>query len=246
MTTTVLANVVTIAMRPELVDAVDRLVASNLPPFMLWESPGNWRWHHIYAMHPEDQLVVLDDDGDVAAALNTVPARWDGAIEDLPSGFDDVVVAATDDMRSVTNATCLLSMSIRRDRRGRGLAEGMIDEVRRRARSVGRSTVIAPIRPTRKAAYPMVPIEHYVRWQREDGRPFDPWLRIHRACGGRHLGVAHRSLTIRQPVERWSDATGLRMKQPGSYVVDGALVPVEVADGIGVYAEPNLWVAYDV
>ena len=40
--------VVDVSGRPDIRNAADALVAANLPVFMTWESPGNWRWHRIY------------------------------------------------------------------------------------------------------------------------------------------------------------------------------------------------------
>lgn len=239
-----LPEVVAVAERPDIADAMDRLVASNMPAFMLWESPGNWRWHRLYELHPEGQLAYLDDAGDVVGTLHTIPCAWaaDGA---LPGGFDEVVVDGTERATRTAGSTCLLSMSVRRDWRRRGLAEGFIDEARRRAPRVGHGAVIAPVRPTVKAVYPMVDIDHYVRWRRADGRAFDPWIRTHIACGGSIAGTAPASLTVRQPVGRWAALCGRPMERSGMHVVPGALSPVVVDDGYGTYVEPNVWITYD-
>ena len=48
----------------------------------------------------------------------------------------------------------------------------------------GLDALIAPVRPTWKERYPLTPIERYVLWRREDGLPYDPWLRTHERVGG--------------------------------------------------------------
>ncbi|MDV6291133.1 hypothetical protein R2F25_37395 [Streptomyces sp. UP1A-1] len=76
-----------------------------------------------------------------------------------------------------------------------------------------------------------------------DGRCFDPWLRTHLELGARQLGIAHRSLVIRQPVSRWEEFLGLTLPGPGDHPLPGGLVPLRVGDdGHGTYAEPNVWV----
>ena len=83
-------------------------------------------------------------------------------------------------------------------------------------------------------------------WERDDGLPFDPWLRVHVRAGGVIDGVCHRAMTIPGSVADWETWTGLRFPDSGRYVVDGALVPVEIdveADR-GVYVEPGVWVRH--
>ena len=46
-----------------------------------------------------------------------------------------------------------------------------------------------------------------------------------------------------KPLEEW---TGMRFPEDGDYVVPGALVPVKLAAGVGVYTEPNVWMRHAV
>jgi hypothetical protein len=54
----------------------------------------------------------------------------------------------------------------------------------------GLGALIAPVRPTLKDRYPLTPMERYALWERDDGLPFDPWLRVHRRLGARFLAIA--------------------------------------------------------
>ncbi|MFE2250415.1 hypothetical protein ACFXC2_27310, partial [Streptomyces lavendulae] len=58
---------------------VDALIGANMPAYMSWESPGNWRWHGMYDLYPAHQLCLLDGDGRLLAAANGLPIRWDGS-----------------------------------------------------------------------------------------------------------------------------------------------------------------------
>jgi hypothetical protein len=42
------------------------------------------------------------------------------------------------------------------------------------ARRQGLEALIAPVRPSWKERYPLVPIERYAGWRRADGLLFDP------------------------------------------------------------------------
>lgn len=228
---------------PELESAVDRLITGNMPPFMSWESPGNWRWHRLYDTYSAHQVCVLDEAGRLVAAANGLPIPWDGTVDGLPGGADDVLVSAFDGPAARPDVLCMLSVSVCAGLRGSGLAEQLLTRARDEARAAGLRGVVIPVRPTRKARYPLVPMADYARWRRPDGTPFDPWLATHAALGAELLAPCDRSLVISQPAARWEEVAGHPLPGPARHLVPGALAPLEVsADGDGVYAEPNFWV----
>jgi hypothetical protein len=108
----------------------------------------------------------------------------------------------------------------------------------------GLDALVAPVRPTKKAAYPLTPMERYVEWRRPTGEAFDPWIRVHERLGGQIVGVASESFTVTASVAEWERWTGLAFPDSGDYVIDGALVPVVIDRGadIGRYVEPNVWI----
>jgi hypothetical protein len=64
-------------------------------------------------------------------------------------------------------------------------------------------------------------------------------------AGGEILHVCPRSMTVRAPLRRWQEWTGLDFSGAGSHVVPGALVPITVeGEAEGVYAEPGIWVLH--
>jgi hypothetical protein len=108
----------------------------------------------------------------------------------------------------------------------------------------GLDCLIAPVRPTWKERYPLTSIESYVRWRREDGFLFDPWLRTHERLGAELLEPAPRSMTVTGTRDDWEGWTGMQFPEAGDYVVPGALAPVRFADGHGTYVEPNVWMRH--
>ena len=83
-----------------------------------------------------------------------------------------------------------------------------------------------------------------MRWQQDDGAPFDPWLRAHWRSGGEILKVAYPSMQVEGSVDQWEEWTGMKFPESGDYIVQGALVPVQIdrERSIGRYIEPNIWV----
>lgn len=85
---------------------------------------------------------------------------------------------------------------------------------------------------------------HYAARQREDGLPWDPWLRTHIRAGGRVVGVCPASMTIGGCLGQWRTWTGLPFDSDGDVDVPGALTPVRVSQNHdhAVYVEPNVWI----
>lgn len=141
--------------------------------------------------HPDFQIALLDGD-ELVAELHSVPTPRDGTDEDLPSGWDEAFTRAFESDSEAT-VLCALAISILPARPGEQLSSRMIEAMRQAARTYGLRELIAPVRPTLKALYPLVPIERYMEWRRDDGTHLDPWIRIH--------GRAARSTARR--LNRW-------------------------------------------
>ena len=126
---------------------------------------------------------------------------------------------------------------------GMGISRRLIETMRGMAQAQGFASLVAPVRPSWKAKYPLTPMERYVTWADASGAPFDPWLRTHWRLGARIIKVAPQSMRMPGTVAEWEEWTGLRFPESGRYVVPGALEPIEIdcERNIGVYIEPNVW-----
>lgn len=106
--------------------------------------------------------------------------------------------------------------------------------------------MVAPVRPTMKARYPLAPIETYMRWRREDGSALDPWIRTHQRLGATLVSAAPESQVMTGTVAEWERWTGLAFPETGDYVIpEGlALLHVDRESDEGVYQEPNVWMRH--
>jgi GNAT superfamily N-acetyltransferase len=140
---------------------------------------------------------------------------------------------------------CALAILIDPDRQGEGLSRLMLEHMRGLAAARGWD-LFAPVRPNLKHRYPLTPIERYIEWRRPDGLLFDPWLRAHERAGAEILGPAPDSLVSEGTVAELEEWCGLAFPESGSYVVEGALVPVEIDRDrdLGSYREPNVWMRH--
>lgn len=243
-------RLVCIADAPELWDPANDMCGAAWPEFMLHDPVTDRCWHWLQDAWPTFQLVLVDQAGGVAAVAQAAPLRWDETDEGLPDGWDAEFERSVADLEAGRTANTLgaIQISVAADRRGHGLSALMLAAMKQAAVEAGLTAVIACVRPTEKARYPLLPIETYAAWRRPDGLPFDPWLRVHVRAGGRVVRASSRSMTIAGSVAEWEAWTGLTFPISGPFVVDGALSPVEIdlASARGVYHDPNIWVVHDL
>jgi len=231
------------ADRPDLHEIrFETLSARTFPLFMHHNQTGTRYWRRLVPEHPDFQLGLVDG-GELVAELHSLPLAWDGTVGDLPPGWDDVFERSFESGRP-HDCLAALAISVLPERRGEGLAARMIDAMRDAGRSHGLRDLIAPVRPTLKDRYPLIPIERYVVWRRDDDTHFDPWVRIHERVGGEILAAAPESMRIEAPAAEWEEWTEMRLPEDGDYVVPGMLAPLHVRAGIGVHVEPNIWMRH--
>jgi GNAT superfamily N-acetyltransferase len=218
------------------------------PEFMYHDTVLEALFGTVISEYPEFQFYAWDDErGEVVGVGNTIPATWDGAASSLPDrGIDAVVEARFADAPEAPNVLSALQILIAPEYRGRALSSRMISRMGEIGRAHGLDTLIAPVRPNLKHSYPLTPMERYVEWRRPDGQLLDPWLRTHERLGAEIAKVATESSRIPGTVAQWEEWTGLVFPDSGSYVVPGALAPVEIdrERDEGLYVEPNVWMIH--
>jgi GNAT superfamily N-acetyltransferase len=238
-------KVVRYADRPDLREIrFEVLSRRTFPEYMNHNEPGAKYWSMLYETYPDFQLALLDED-ELVAELHSLPAAWDGTLEDLPPGWDDMWPRAFDSGREPT-ALFAIAICVLPERQGQRLSGVALNAMRDAAREAGLRELAAPVRPTLKSVYPLIPIDRYMEWRRDDGSHFDPWLRLHERLGGKIVAPSPVSMTIEAPVGDWEEWTGIVMPEDGDYLIPGGLAPVEVRDGVGRHIEPNVWVVHQV
>src|SRR5262245_16614197 len=239
------AQIFTDSDRPDLFDRLDEL-GDPWPEFIHHDKVVIRRWSLLHERLPDFQLILFDPETDTILGRGcTIPISWDGRRESLSGGVvEELEQAFSGDDNA--NVLCALVAVVDPSQQGRGLSGNIIGGMAQAAGRARLECLIAPVRPTWKERYPLVPLEDYMRWTREDGLPFDPWIRLHARLGAEILAVAPRSLDIAGSVAEWEQWTGMTFPQDGEYVVAGALVPVRFEKGAGRYVEPNVWMRHDV
>ncbi|MGD0713299.1 MAG: hypothetical protein ABSB24_03825 [Gaiellaceae bacterium] len=230
--------IVTHAEHPELREALP----SMWPEFMRHDPVVETFWERLYEVYPDFQLWLVDTDArETIGYACTLPVRWDGVPQ--PRGID---WAMSNGAAGEPTTLCAIVAGVVPAHRGQGLGGVVLGRMVGLAAAHSFDCVIAPVRPTRKEHYPLIPIERYVRWRREDGYMYDPWMRTHERLGAELLEPAPRSLTITGSRDEWEGWTDLQYPEDGDYIVPGALVPVHFEDGRGTYVEPNVWMRHPI
>jgi GNAT superfamily N-acetyltransferase len=212
---------------------------------------GQGKYSHTYfgsliPRYADFQIVIYHPSTDrVVARGRSIPFVWDGTLADLPAGIDAVGWRALEDRRPPT-ALSALAAEVAPDLQGQGLSRLVLQALCDTASDNRLGPLVAPVRPSWKDRYPLIPIDHYAYWQRDDGMPFDPWMRVHSHLGATILRAEPRSLQIEGSVADWQKWTGLKFPADGDYVFPFGLAPVHIEHGIGVYWEPNVWMLHEV
>jgi hypothetical protein len=241
-------EVVTLRQRPDLEDQVAALHDQAWDAF-LEGAPWN-HWDELFDELAEFQILLRDPDDVVIGLGHTVPFVWDHTERDLPGMLDDIIARALDDRHHGRRPTAFSALAaiVPSSHQNRGLSSAVLRGMLALAGQHHVDTLVAPVGPTYKHLYPLIPMERYVRWTREDGSPFDPWIRVHWRLGAEQLCVAPRTAVARGTVRQWEDWTGMRFPETGLYVVPGALQPVVIdrERDRGRYEDPGIWMRHRV
>jgi GNAT superfamily N-acetyltransferase len=240
----------TLAQKPDLMAALLALTPKAWPLFILADDVSLKYYDRLFDDFLAFQFVVCEEHDTVVAAGNSIPLVWDGTLDGLPQGWDGALVQGVADYQAghSPSTLCALAATVDPVYQGRGLSQLVIRTMRKIAAEHGLKDLIAPVRPSQKSRYPLIPIERYMRWQLPDGSPFDPWLRTHWRIGARLLRAEPASMVVTGAVADWEEWTEMRFPESGAYVVPDALVPVTIdcEQDLGRYIEPNVWMQHQV
>ncbi len=241
----------TFAERADRIDDNWRIIAEGWAEILLNDTVGNVYFGQLYQQFPDFQFMLYEGET-VVATCNSIPVVWDLDDDHLPDeGWDWALENGYGLRESGEQPTTLaaLSITVARDYLGKGVSSQALAAMKKIAVQHGLNALIAAVRPTLKSSYPLTPMERYLRWTREDGAPFDPWLRTHWRMGARIVKVAARSMVTPGTVAQWEAWTGgMKFPESGEYVVPHALNPLqaEIERDLITYVEPNVWMHHPI
>jgi GNAT superfamily N-acetyltransferase len=238
-------ELVTVAERPDLL-APGWERAETLPEYNSHGDVLGLYWGRLCEERPEFQFHLIDGRDEILARVHTIPLRWDETIADLPAGIDGAITRGFQEGSG--NALCALLVEVSPDAQRRGVSRAVLEALRDVARAQALTSLIAPVRPSFKERYPLVPIERYATWRGDDGELFDPWMRVHERLGATILKPEPHSLRITGRVAEWESWTQMTFPESGEYWFPGGLstVVIDREDDCGRYWEPNVWMLHSI
>ena len=230
---------------PSLVDQIANFETDAYPPYIDQDPVWADIAPHFYDEFANFQFFIVDDENDkMVGACNNVAFGWDGNAEHLP-GYHQMLTKALVDWRNGTkpNTMSPVQVIIDPDYRGKGLPELAFDETARLTREHGMLCIMTAVRPTLKDKYPLVAIEDYAQWRREDGQLFDPWLRSIERMGAEPIATAPESTVIEGTIAQWEQWTDMKFPVSGEYWIPGGLSTLRIdrENNSGRHCEPHVW-----
>ncbi|PTM54715.1 hypothetical protein C8J48_3367 [Desmospora activa DSM 45169] len=229
--------------KPELLSKINELTLKSFPAFLFQgDPPTRDYWDSMLERHLPFQFALFEGEEMVGGGV-TVPLEWDGTLEDLPENFERILHA-----RGTPNVLCATAGLVVEKHQGRGISRDVLLAMKHIASQHDFSSLVVPVRPNHKQRYPLLPMEEYLKWRRDDGLLFDPWIRTHERLEATILKVMSTASIIPATVKQWEEWTGMRFMSDGQYVIPGGLAPLEISlsKDEGVYIEPNVWMEHKV
>lgn len=224
------------------------MVRADGPTFLEHDGAVAQYWSHLDETFPDNQFCLVEQESGKAVGVgNSIPVAFEGEWADLPAGGLDWVLEKGFQDRAAGKTSTVMSalyIEVAGSHRGQHLSSQMIAVMRQIALSQGFSHLIAPVRPSLKSRYPLIPIEVYFQWQNSDGLPFDPWLRVHVQAGGKILHPCPSAMVVKGSRQQWTAWADMDFPGEGNYTIPHGLVPVAMRDIEGEYVEPGIWVLH--
>ncbi len=241
-------TVVSLKDRFDLFDQQDEICTEAWPEFMLHDPIADEYWMPFIEAFKEYQLLIMEED-EILAIINAVPINYNGELKDLPEdGWDWATEKSVIDFREDKTPNILVGLQIviNKKYQGKGLSSIAVKEMANLAKKNGFDKLIIPVRPSDKHNFPLIDMKEYIKWNNSQGLPTDNWLRVHIKAGGEIIKVCNKAMYIPGHVDDWKEWTGLEFPGNGSYIVEGALNPIDIdiEKDLGVYIEPNVWVLH--
>ena len=225
-----------------------KIAVQNAFPEIILRSPVIAKyWDRVEKYFPEYQIFMIENN-QILGFVNAIPFYWDEPISDLPDeGWDWMLKNGVTGFEKGVHPNSLggLQIIVTKDNQGKGYSKVLIDEAKKVVTEKGFDNFLIPIRPTFKSRFPEMRMEEYINLK-TDNKIYDPWIRTHVKGGAEIISVCSKAMLIDGDLHFWEGMMHQKIEKSGSYIVDGALNPVDINIEInyGVYHEDNIWISY--
>jgi GNAT superfamily N-acetyltransferase len=189
------------------------------------------------------------DTNELVATIDAIEIDWDGNPKTLPErGWTEIIeeglIREAEGRELKTDWIAALGTSVLPDYQKFGLSKTLLEELVKKAKSLGYKGMVAPVRPIYRFRMPDLTIQDYVNVRLPDGEHFDPWVRIHERIGGQIIGVCPASAVFSAPITDWQDWSKMKLPENGKVLVPNAINYLEIKDSLGVLKEDSIWILH--
>jgi GNAT superfamily N-acetyltransferase len=219
-----------------------------------WLRKPQRNFETITRIFSDGQRKIINSYGDIVAMVSTNRINWDGAIDSLRTW--DAVAGGSIEKGDFTktyipdgNTLNIMSISVDPEMQGKGLATILYREVLNMAEYFGVEHLICSFRPCGFGKYKVqapISFTDYCRLTKEDGLPWDPWLRIATRYGMVPLRIENAAITVEVSRDQFEmlrntyNKNNWRRNSEGKWECGEAGTWTIIEDK-AIYAEPNLW-----
>ena len=185
-------------------------------------------WDSMIEKNVDLRFVCIVDNRLAATFILARVERTSAPFVNLPDqGWEWVLETSVSDASSDSKIVSAISMNILPEYRGNHLSSKILFFGKNYLKAKGMKYLIAPVRPSLKSKYPLIPMGEYITWKLPSGSGiFDSWLRVHIQAGASIINICHRSMVITGGSREWLEWTGVEAIGPGNYLIPEGLVPV--------------------
>lgn len=201
---------------------------------------------------PEGQIAIWEGDN-LVANISLSRFNYDGNPQNLKTWDELMGVPATGENTFVPdgNALGMMSINIKQDYQGQGLAKAVIDSVKEVATKLGVTHIMGSFRPNQFGEHshknPHANFTGYVGSKREDSLPTDAWLRTLTRNGMRMLRIDDAAMVVTDVAREEFDGYRKTYKPDKWRQISptvwrcGETGVWFVGEKSAVYAESNVW-----
>ena len=197
----------------------------ELPNWAPWLAYSHGELQGQDETFPGGQFIEWDQHRQLLGALSTNRIDWDGNAKSLPHWDDIAGIDFTyrDTYKRQGNTLAFMSMSIAADAKGKGTASKLVKQALEFAQDEEIEHVIGDFRPSNYGEYKQqtgkFDFNEYIGMLRDDGAPYDGWIRSLDRMGMQPLSVDSRAMVIPETIEKF-DTYRLEYKPENWWLVE--------------------------
>ncbi|MED7789603.1 amino acid adenylation domain-containing protein [Francisella sp. 19X1-34] len=230
--------------RPDLKQKFVETQLKSWPEYFFLDKEEDLLWAELYKRYLKYQLVIVDQDDNVAAVCNCLPIYISDTNPKYPKTWEGIFKLGFND--SKPNSLICMSATVIRKYRSLDLYDRLIENAFKLANQYNLNKVFSSLRPLRKNKYPLDDIKDYCIRKNKNNYYRDVWFKKNQQLGGELKQINERSQYITANIDFWEKCLNMKFPKSGVYTHKDLLngLTIDLDKGIGGYCEPGVIFEY--